>query len=225
MLIVSKFHDYYDTALSTGVDKTIVYERKEWRLKIPDFFRTKDTYTKRFVFSYYGKESLNFNIIGFCGKLYPLLTYKEDLWCGDKITNFYNFHDFENFLIEKKVKISGGENYFVYENVEKRWNKLIEFCNKDHEKFFLDNKIVCFVTDNSDYRNPVLRINCCLKKYDFVKVKDPYTAFQDIMMYISGVLGTPNRPMIEIEDVVRLEAHGFDKKISFRKAPTKRKKL
>lgn len=35
MLIVSKFHDYYDIGASVGIDKTIVYKRNQFSFKTP----------------------------------------------------------------------------------------------------------------------------------------------------------------------------------------------
>ena len=55
-----------------------------------------------------------------------------------------------------------------------------------------------------------------LKQVEFVKVFDPYTCFQEIEMYLSGVLGGMSPKMIECSDEVRLESHGFDKRVSFR---------
>ena len=65
-------------------------------------------------------------------------------------------------------------------------------------------------------------INPKLKDLQFYKVFDAFTAFQELQMFISGVLGTGEKELIEIEDKYKIGQHGFDK-WSFRKEPTKRK--
>ena len=48
-------------------------------------------------------------------------------------------------------------------------------------------------------------------------------AFQEIEMYISGVLGINNKPTVEISDKNKIVGRGFDLKYSFRKDPEKKK--
>ena len=51
---------------------------------------------------------------------------------------------------------------------------------------------------------------------EFYKVYAPVIAFQDIAMWIGGVLPASANPTVTISDTVRLEKHGFDRKASFR---------
>ena len=55
-----------------------------------------------------------------------------------------------------------------------------------------------------------------LSKIDFVKVVDPFTAFQEISMFISGYIGLNENHMIEISDKDKIVEAGFDIKSSFR---------
>ena len=59
-------------------------------------------------------------------------------------------------------------------------------------------------------------LNPCLRMIEFYRCLDPYTAFQEISMFISGVMGGQAPPMIQVSDTVRLEKHGFDRVTSFR---------
>ena len=52
---------------------------------------------------------------------------------------------------------------------------------------------------------------------------DSYTAFQELQMYFGG-LAAPIKPIPHISDADMLIAKGFDKKFSFRKDPTKKKR-
>jgi hypothetical protein len=56
----------------------------------------------------------------------------------------------------------------------------------------------------------------------FAKVLPPYEAFQELSMWVGGVLPNPGSPTVEIgSDVVRAEKHGFDG-WSFRRKPAPR---
>lgn len=67
------------------------------------------------------------------------------------------------------------------------------------------------------HSSPKLVLSPCLKDLQFFKVFDPYTAYQEIAMFVSGVMGGQAPPMVPVSDEVRLEKHGFDRKWSFRK--------
>jgi hypothetical protein len=56
-------------------------------------------------------------------------------------------------------------------------------------------------------------IDCCgLGQVGFAKVVDPYAAFQELSMWVGGVLPKPGNPMVEIvDDKIKLAKHGFDK--------------
>lgn len=232
MLIISKFHDYYDSALVEGVDKTIVYERKEYEIEYPsEFTETSRLGYKRAMFDHNSASDISpsIKVVGFCGKLYPVIEKHVGYY---EYEYFYTFDDFVKSMNADELKSYERNNNYGLDRasrlkkLENSFNLKLEFCNKDFEKFFIDNKIVCFVnTYNASERKQTLLVNCCLKDYKFYKIIDPFTSFQDIMMYISGVLGTPNSPMVEISDELRIERHGFDKKISFRKPPSKNRKI
>jgi hypothetical protein len=54
---------------------------------------------------------------------------------------------------------------------------------------------------------------------------DPFTAFQEIAMYLKGPLAKQMDPNITIDDETMIEMKGFDKKTSFRmSSPGKKKK-
>ena len=70
---------------------------------------------------------------------------------------------------------------------------------------------------NGGYSSYTLVKNPILKNINFARKYNPYEVFQKLEQFISGVLGGQSPKMVEIEDVYRIQAHGFDKKISFRK--------
>lgn len=76
--------------------------------------------------------------------------------------------------------------------------------------FDLDCPVVC-VSDNAH-----VVTNQCLADMEFYCVTDPFTAFQELSMYISGVMGGRSPRTVEISNNDRIAKHGFDK-WSFRK--------
>ena len=56
-----------------------------------------------------------------------------------------------------------------------------------------------------------------LGSMQFWKVFDPYTAFQELEMWVGGVLPRPGNPLVHItDDKVRIHKAGFDVRTSFR---------
>ena len=235
MYIISKFKDYYDGVVGTmGIDKTLVYERKTIEIKdnkkmLKEFrgFRNwnnihknhflnigyADTKSKKY-------ENNNFFIVGFCGKLYLgwKFEYKVKEWNNRKI-----------------IEVIKTDIIYGYENAKKYlktnfWrsnlNDDVEYVMKyDPINMFRELNAPIFIYD-SDRRSPrksdIMIINPILKEWEFYKVMDSFAAFQEISMFIGGVLGIDEKEIIEIEDKYRIAKHGFDK-WSFRREPSKKK--
>jgi hypothetical protein len=237
MLILSKFKDYYDGVVgSMGVDKTIVYDRQQKiierrdkdfpeRLKYKPFkerMKSNNVFQHISDFShnmYYGFRrnddyvEVNPFLIGFCGKYY--LGWKKTTPSDINIT--YNFDDVKEYVNDKYNTVFNSVNiHDLIRDIE----------NMDDMSFFRDYNTPTFVVDYSLGRkkDDEFIINPILKKYDFYKIFDAFTAFQEIQMFISGVLGSNENNIIEIDDKHKIQQHGFDYKWSFRKKSNKKKK-
>jgi hypothetical protein len=93
----------------------------------------------------------------------------------------------------------------------------------DHVSFFAECGYpiaVCYHEQNET--GMTVAFDTRLKDYKFYKVFDPYTAFQELDMFISGVLTREGNPMAGISDTDLRDKKGFDK-MSFKKAPTKKR--
>lgn len=231
MRIISKFRDYYDGVMNMGMDLECPYirEQKEIALNVKDSNEYVNAWKRgqegegtlydihnweASKFGRYAKDEVrNFFLIGYCGKIYPCIkitTPKETVfqYKKDKIKD-------EKF--KKRYYHMGTEISFF----DKDWSKF--------EKYFLEYKTPIFVVrpkffEKSQSQKRVLITNCELRCYDFMKKKDPYTAFQDIYQYISGVIGVNQKPIIELSDKSKRQKHQMDDKYSFRKEPKKSKK-
>lgn len=245
MYIISKHKDYYDGVVgSVGMDKTLVYERqvkdrtnalKEFKHSRSGGWRSNDENpflnvgyadidrekTKKY-------KDIHFFIVGFCGKLY----------LGWKLYYKVKERDETGTIVD----VTKTDIVYGYENVK---DLLIESCwrgnlkddidyvmNYDPIEMFRKLKTPVFVHDtdaevkrDKSYiitSRTKLITNPVLKNYEFYKVVDAFTAFQEISMFIGGVLGIGEKEIIEVEDKYKIGQHGFDK-WSFRKEPSKKR--
>ncbi len=252
MRIFSKFHDYYDKALSYGIDPNVIYERKEEEIteslkKQPDLYdRLSKIDSEIFDFRVNKIDSSELKIISkhivlFCGKIYFCIEVQYTIKTYDDYykhivskvaTEFiYTFDAFEK-VITKHSKINLENNLrsdiFSIEKVKvmtarKRFKLLFDkqgtvSDNVSALHFELDAPII-EITHNPVYfykgKDRVFK-NKRLKDLEFYKIVSPFEAFQELSMFIGGVMGGKSPIMIEVADKDRIAKHGFDK-FSFRK--------
>jgi hypothetical protein len=212
MHIVSNFKDYYDSvAYQYGVDKNIVYLReiKEFFLvekrKKPSCDKNDRASMIRYLLNRLGYQSSG--EVLFCGKRYPFLRN------NNKCCYFY-----EEFL--ELVQRTDKKQYKDIQSSPDKKEEVIR-CFKyfgedvDNDIFF-DYKSPIII---KDYDTGSIIVNPYLMPYDFIKVKDPDTAYREIYMFVSGILGSLGNKNInqEIPDKYKIAKHGFDQNMGFRK--------
>ncbi|MFW6219952.1 MAG: hypothetical protein ACOC33_03855 [bacterium] len=233
MLIVKKTNDYYDgVAGSMGVDKTIVFERhmfiiEEKDKRFPEEFE-KGSWDELNPFHDINYLDFDFDenkilltpfIIFFCGKSYIgwRQYIKKDSYSFD--TNYvYDSNYIKKHNVYKGWRMSIDEIYKKIENynpidIHREFNSPILLLDLDHER-------VSFKKYRQYHK---LIVNPTLKDYEFYKIFDSFLAFQEIQMYISGVLGNNEKDIIEVDDKHKIDQHGFDN-WSFRKEPGSKKR-
>ena len=233
MRIISKFHDYYDSIQSLGQDRSLIYNRQEKEIlfdnyPFPIFYYNKYNYRNCCFY-------IEQKIIGFCGKIYPLLKLEFK-----GIRNFcYTLEDIDNF-IDNNFKEKDIEKYYQRKIVTKSWwpdfqrfrfeeffNKCLKEKNKYYE-LFMKEKSPIFVAqtkrelDSYRKKGGYLEFNTCLKRYEFFRIFNTYQAFQEISMFM-GNFAAPFKPIPIIKDEIMSEIKGFNKE-SFRKPSSKIKK-
>lgn len=231
MLIVSKFHDYYDTAMGQGIDKTVVYQRTtdvaHWDRHYVDPAHSVPYRVP------VGDDRIELvcHELGFCGEWRPFvvarLTYSSPLTFLPRV--FYSPALLACFMqdvgfVDNSKRMRGAEGRPALIRSDAGREEYFKLY-KD-EALFIQHKcpvILRHVGENAWDRCPKEQyiLNPRLADWQFQKVKDPFQAFQDIYMYISGVLGVGAREIVTISDKDKIHKHGFDAQ-SFRKAPTKR---
>ena len=236
MRIISKFRDYYDSVQAHGLDPSVMYIRKEEPIVI-----TKNS-NKTLVSLANGIRSRGIGghwINGWINRGYPFTDYLV-LFCGrlypgisivtlEKGSPRLGYTEKVAYLWSQNVDI-----HLLLEKAEVPVNKINSygFSIVDYFNFFKQYSSKDLLSIHSEYDVPILLLRC--ERYDgvscysnpnlsaiqFEKRIDPFTAFQELAMFIGGVMGGKSPKTVEISDKVRAEKHGFDK-WSFRKLPTK----
>ena len=242
MLITSKFHDYYDgVAKSKGIDKTIVYNRQTTEVEVHDQeipklleWKTKEIDTEN------NTEIINTfkaGFVGFCGTLYAVgISEVQSAVKSDNTTTsvthglepvYDAFFALRLSQVEKENKKSAWRQHlspFYYREYEEVFvsKRLCSLFQQFKVPIFCSKNLVTENYDSNDRQKIIL--NPSLKPFEFAKVIDPFVAFQEIEMYLSGVLGIGEREVVDISDRDRLQGHGFDNTWSFRRENHPRKK-
>ncbi len=231
MRIISKIHDYYDGAMAMGVDTTRVFVRaKRDRIYLPDN-NTVSTYWDRTPMGRADPQyTLRFVLVGFCGELYPCVkliihnhyshTHAEEhkyIYDATRLTSLmhnlknksYQVLSDEEFACKWLLREPIMHPYWASHNTEQFINKFTHV--------FADYSTPYFVVDFPYRTPPRCDLMPLLKEYNFYKIKDCYTAYLDIDMFLHNQLCDMDNPHIDpIPDVVKAESKGFNK-FSFRK--------
>lgn len=240
MLIISKKKDYYDGVASMGIDKTIVYDRKLTEFEMNDvnfpeiFKKSNDWRDKNLYGSLKGYkisekykkkyDSYSYFIIFFCDKIYIGWEFMKKSIGYETILTKHTTYD----LTYVKKVLNTESSMYYNKNFNDSINNILNSDMMDlHRKY---NSPILLIDINMSLRylggnynhNPVFSVNPVLKSYKFYKIFDTYSAFQEIQMFVSGVLTNPENNMVELSNDVRIKKHGFDK-WSFRKEPENKK--
>ena len=87
----------------------------------------------------------------------------------------------------------------------------------------IEAKAPIVLCTTSSHGNVTYTANPNLSELGCVSCLDPWQAYQEIQMFVGGVLCSNENPKIELTDKERVVQHGFDDH-SFRKSATKKKK-
>ena len=147
--------------------------------------------------------------------------------CNKDRANTFNMTNPRPLFLQDEKDLYGSSRKFLLKERKalRDWFKLNEDPGVVKDQVHFDNgSPLLYVTTEREFpKGKSLHcMNPCLRDFSFQKVMDPYTAFQEIEMYIGGVMGGHAPPMVEIKNETRIHKAGFDK-WSFRKMPTKRK--
>jgi len=235
--IISKQHDYYDSVRIFGIDPNIVYVRKEisYDQSTPEYKNARSAaiidavISKLPHVSCYRRDayiSRAFVLI-FCGKIFPCILYRyysSDIRFPKKRYKYcYNLDSVEHFINKygsksdkRRFKSKSRYRMSTKRNMEELFkisgSKSSEFIDLHHNIGYPSLIIEPNATNQKH-----LIYNPILKDINFYRIFDTFKTFQELSMFIGGVMGGECPPMIEISDDIRFEEKGFDSKLSFRK--------
>lgn len=221
-----KKHDYYDIGMGLGHDDSVVYVREP----------------RDIVLNKWGRDDVRSMVfqdiyVGFCGKIYPAY----QIWTADKDrktpgsvkTICYDIADADKVVetyfdkVDAEHYHTAAKPYRYYSFLDPTTRRALELGFQKQKEHYYANKTSLF----TEYNCPIfvidpprnqIHINCLLKPWEFYKVFDPYTAYQEVSMFVGGVLLSHVNPVPDIPDDTMRDIKGFDK-WSFRKEPTKKK--
>lgn len=223
MRIKSPFRDYYD-GLRSYDNPLYIRETSRRDIHSSLSFRIREVGPKGRTVRYCPI------LVGFCDKIYPAFVTYNTLPGLLKVDK-YVYYKIEDLIKNSKVELTKDEiNSFSNCSIKYTRRDCVGFglnpdLTKEYNQYF-SAESPCFIIFNEDkYQSDTrtLEINPNLRSYEFYKLFDTVSAFQELEMYLGG-LASPEKPIPYIPDEVMIEAKGFDRRYSFRKDASKCKK-
>ena len=239
-LITAGTHDYYDVVQKHGhSNEGNIFLRKPheiiipytkgwtsgaWKYQTNDHplnFLTKNAYSNDY-FRFSNRVSVvvkSFKIL-FCGRVYSGLCFSNHakaIYCYD-VESVRELFELQDTILPKtdpKLKNRSrafSRNFFTEENLD-RYFKV-----QDHTDIALQFKYVIAILTQITSKNIHIQNNAILSEYNFQKILDPYTAYQELSMFVDN-LSYPGNIEYDIPDEYKIESKGFDPKYGFRTRP------
>lgn len=243
MRIISKFKDYYDGCQGYGRDPKLVYvrERKEIELNWNEHHEIKEQEMLQALkplseiwsaMPSFGKYyEHNSGCIAFCGKVYPFYLWNDEA--------YFQISKLVSAIEADRGKPWASQHYIsellasLKEEPRKaRWRWRHRYGNLNlgnWSDFYEETNLTVPDSLHRFFKSPVvvrldrkIVVNPNLKDYNFASQVDPYTAYQELSMYVGNNLATQMDPEVHISDKLRAESKGFDE-WSFRRPPKGKK--
>lgn len=209
MRLHSDFHDYYDNAIGFGIDEKVHYNRYQKSVSI-DLRSQLDRPFHR-----------DSGLLGFCGTIYPFIElYRYDRDLDERgrlkiVETQFAFDENEYIQIQKEFRGSYMEFYSYPYSKDPKLKQYFRDWMRSSDQIFLEHKVPVWVA-KFYAAEPNGLLNPILKDYGFQRIKDSFAAFQDISMYLANIL-VEQKELLTVDDKLRIEQHGFDSKVSFRR--------
>lgn len=220
MRILSKFRDYYDIGLANGYDASIVYSRSTEMINAKDHEARHAALVQRLRNAvptqrrdYARNQTFEFFLVLLGGRSYPgvqVLSYPKGVFVSE---HWYGRDKILDALTDARP--SRLRDLFSRE----RTASIESFLDLDGGEQFMDELIAARLPlVHADHREgaPYFTKDPSLKHIQFGKRLDAWSVFQELSMFLGGILAPENRATIAISDQDRLVQHGFND-ISFRK--------
>lgn len=227
MLIISKFHDYYDHVQQAGVDKRVVLQRKQEYVAIPaglrhsvrpcELARIATKRNNNRYSSFLEGRVYNLDWLYFCGKAYPCIT-SHFVNENSEISDFkkHTIQELENIIpsTSKYFKKSWNMDMTPQQILHLAFSSSKEISTEIFRELNVPYFAIVEVKEkNSRWNNTSEKVLLYpnLTNYTSYLNMDAYSTYQEIEMYCSGVLGVGEPETIEVSDISKRDSKGFDK--------------
>lgn len=234
MRIISNFRDYYDSVL---ISSEPVWERRAKEFKLPDSAISREIEkiaSEAFLTApipmhpLIDSQDYRKILLGFCGKLYPVHIYyardeigvfrrsKSFLSVDEYEEHFKTFHKERNDVpvwrryrsARQRMRSDTIAFWYGYEELDlSTW----DVAYQQHPvlaQLFIDHNTPIFII-RSDSNHPVITINPSLQDWLIQSIFDPWTAAQEIEMFLGNNLVDISNPPCIMTDNLKRDAHGF----------------
>ena len=228
MLIIRNWADFYDSAMGLGIDKTVVYDRTTQKFPSPSKINERslsDLFDKLPPSREHHGWWIEGKVLLICGEAIPFIQIRH----RDSMAKPNNFYSPEKAIDFIRANNIGTSMYWSF------WRSHYVDSIKGIEHFFKDKEFSGLTKLHHIHKCPVIlcyyetrdknsiTLNPNLKELGYQTQKDPYTLFQTIYMFISGVLGTPAKEPKPVSDEIIAANHGHDGEYSFKNLPGKKR--
>ena len=217
MRIISRTIDYYDSCQNYRDE--FIFHRKQKR-KLLENLKSEDLKSLLYFEYTNWKEKKGLiacRILGFCGKYYIVWMDHDKNRCYYDLTDIsekINFYETGYGKYKHARKFDPIYNWKrVYSQYAENFESLIQ------ENYFLKYRVPCFTIGYEDQIGYVLILNPDLKDFHFQEIFDPYSACQEIEMFLRNDLVHDSTDKVKVDEKHRMESR-FDR-WSFKKLPWK----
>jgi len=219
MKIISKFKDYYDNVQGVMYDESIRFIRKSEDIDVADIVSLP----------YYSEPDYRkFYLIGFCDKIYVVHRYEYGADChnSEKIDKYINKHK------KKLVTVNDGggkrkyhNSYDIQESIMLNPDRSMLYFNRKGTEASILNVVegvkslglfdkfetpIFSIRAGTGHREVILDTSPTLRNFNFESQFDPFTAYQELVMWIGNKAVNEYPPQIT-DNIVLRDAKGFDK--------------
>jgi hypothetical protein len=237
MRIISNFRDYYDSVQGVGFDDHVVYERRttsadvrsgvsvggggpRWTKKpgdgdtrqpssdeplLPAFHRFRP-----FLETKSGDGSVVACVLYLAGRAYPFWRYSPN--GGSEFVA--SFEDgFDAGVSQRDYGYFWDRGMKVDKTPWRDWLASHWGEEIDPAIHFHNQSPLLLYLDGTKIADP------CLRDFNIQRALDPYSVFQELDMFLGGVMAQPRDPPAPMLDKEKIVSHGMDVKRSFRNMP------
>lgn len=229
MKLISNFKDYYDGILysMTEPNNKIWIRNKENNYKFLSYNVNKIKHRLK-IYKYNSNNLYDvyiLNVIVICGEIYPYISVYNNIKSYD--IQYCSRHKLDNSIFDKNEINKIFSDYFYKKNYNNIYDIVINYIKpiflktKEYELSMGNLPVIIdyLLVKNIDYNKNdgvYYKLNKNLLNIKFNKFMDDYTLFKQLEIYINEQLNTEIY-QDNMTDDEKIQSHGFDKIISFRK--------